>query len=121
MENFYKKMEKIFDENNFEEQNEDILKEILFELREIKALLSRKNKKMPKDYYKFVNDFREKLKENPYEGKYPEFKFNGRILAINQNGFLYDKNTNKLLSTSEAFMVYEKLFEKRNEIYYEGL
>jgi hypothetical protein len=121
MENFYKKMEEVFDENNFESQNEDILKEILFELREIKALLARKNKKMPKEYYKFINDFRDKLKENPYEGKYPEFNFNDRKLAINQNGLLYDKKTNKLLNTSEAFMVYEKLFEKRDEIYYEGL
>jgi len=121
MENFYKKMEKIFDESGFENQNEDILREILFELREIKALLARKNKKMPKEYYNFVNDFRKRLKENPDEGKYPEFNFRGRKLAINQNGLLYDKNINKLLSTSEAFMVYEALFEKKDKINYEGL
>ena len=114
----YQKIDEFLEEEIFkEEMKEDILKEILFELREIKALLAKKTKRLPRDYYNFVNEFRNKFKEDPINGKYPEFKFNGKVLAINERGLLYNKETNRILSTNEAFRVYEALYERKEKIF----
>ena len=113
----YQKIDEFLGEEIFkEEMKEDVLKEVLFELREIKALLAKKTKKLPKDYYDFVNEFRSKFKEEPINGKYPEFRFNGKLLAINEKGLLYNKQTKRILSTNEAFSVFEALYERRDKI-----
>ena len=114
----YQKIDEFLGEEIFkEDMKEDILKEILFELREIKALLAKQTKRLPKDYYKFVNEFRAKFKEDPINGKYPEFRFNGKLLAINERGLLYNKETKRILSTNEAFAIFEALYEKKDKIF----
>jgi len=118
----YQKIDEFLGEEIFkEDMKEDVLKEILFELREIKALLAKKTKKLPKDYYDFVNDFRAKYKEDPLNGKYPEFRFNGKLLAINEKGLLYNKQNNRILSTNEAFSVFETLYERKDKIFQKEL
>ena len=113
----YEKIDEFLGEEIFKEDvKDDVLKEILFELREIKALFAKKTKKLPKDYYDFVNEFRAKYKEDAINGKYPEFEFQGKILAVNEKGLLYNKQNNRLLSTNEAFRVFEALYEYRNKI-----
>ena len=113
----YQKIDEFLGEEIFkEDMKEDVLKEILFELREIKALFAKKTKRLPRSYYDFVNEFRAKFKEEPINGKYPEFRFNGKLLAINEKGLLYNKETKRILSTNEAFSIFEALYNHKNKI-----
>ena len=113
----YQKIDEFLGEEIFKEDiKDDVLKEILFELREIKSLLAKKTKKLPRDYYDFVKEFRAKYKEEPINGKYPEFEFQGKLLAINERGLLYNKQNKRILSTNEAFGVFEALYEYKNKI-----
>ena len=107
----FKKIDEMFEE-------EDINKKILEEIKEIKLSIKNlhneknvKNEKrtLNKQYYKFFYEFREKIKEKPREGIFPEFEIDGKVYAINKNGIMYEK-PDKILSKKEAFEIYEKIF-----------
>ncbi|MEO1927265.1 MAG: hypothetical protein ABGX26_01060 [Nautiliaceae bacterium] len=98
-------------------ENENVAKGILNELRNIKFVLTsgrefqkEEKRKLNKAYYKFYYEFRERMKERPREGYFPEFEIDGKTYAINKNGLLYEKTSNKVLPKSEAFKIYEKIF-----------
>jgi len=110
MDDIFKKIDEMF-------ESEDVSKEILEELRGIKAVLlgginkeERNKRRLNKAYYKFYYEFRERMREREREGYFPEFEIEGRIYAINKNGLMYDKKSGKLLSKKEAFKIYEKIF-----------
>jgi len=102
-----KKIDEMFEEENI---NKKILKEIKEIKLSIKNLNNEKNEKiLNKQYYKFFYEFREKIKEKPREGIFPEFEIDGKVYAINKNGIMYEK-PNRILSKKEAFKIYEKIF-----------
>jgi hypothetical protein len=110
MEEIFKKIDEMF-------ESEEISKEILNELRSIKAVLlgglnreTREKRKLNKAYYKFYYEFREKMRERPREGYYPEFEIDGKVYAINTRGLMYNKKSGKILSKKEAFEIYERIF-----------
>jgi len=110
MDDIFKKIDEMF-------ESEDISKEILNELRNIKAVLLgglnkevREKRSLNKAYYKFYYEFRDKMRERPREGYYPEFEIDGEVYAINKNGLLYNKKSGKILPKQKAFRIYEQIF-----------
>ncbi len=110
MDEIFKKIDEMF-------ESEEVSKEILEELKSIRAVLlggikkeERDKRRLNKAYYKFYYEFRERMREREREGYFPEFEIEGRVYAINKNGLMYDKKSGKLLSKNEAFKIYEKIF-----------
>jgi len=111
--NIYQKIEEMFEDKN-------LALEILNELKEIKAVLKegRKNynsshkKTLPKEYFDFVNQFRNEMREDIASGFSPEFIYENMVLGINSKGLIYNKITNRILPRHKAFEIYEKLYEQ---------
>lgn len=117
MKNIYEKIDKLYKKDN---QN-DILKQILSELVQIKNILKdmenpRRNKKKNQDYFDFVNRFRELMKPDTQNEIYPEVHYKGKRIGVNFKGHLYDKDTTHTLPKIEAFALYEYFYEKKDEI-----
>lgn len=115
--NIYEKIDKLYSKDN----QDKILKQILSELYEIKAALKtmenpRRNRKINKDYYNFVNSFRNKMQPDTENKIYPEVQYKGRRIGVNFKGYLYDKDTTNTLPKIEAFELYEYFYEKKDEI-----
>ncbi len=122
----FEKIEELYkDEPCGKDENLSILLgDILNELKEIKVIL--KNQKDPEkniekkdknyEYYRFVNDFRKRLKADEINGIYPEVHYQGKRIGVNINGYLYDKETAKNLPSYEAFAVYEYFYLKKDEL-----
>ena len=101
-------------------------KQILSELRDIKTivqdikiLLNKKDRgrrKKSREYYRFVEALREKLYADIDKGIYPEISYDGRKLGVDAKGMIYDKSTQHLLPTYEAFEVYDFLYENRKDL-----
>ena len=120
--NLYDKIEKLYQNEQKRYSNPaDNTKwanEILYELKEIKQLLkenSKTTKKVDKNLMEFVNEFRAKMKPDIESGNYPEVNYMGKRLGVDNRGLLYDKDTLRLLSRSEAFKAYKYFFQKYNE------
>jgi len=115
--NIYEKIDNMFENNN--NNQEMFFKELLSELKEIKNILkfqpqeyNRQYKKsLPKEYYDFVKNFKNEMKENERMGIYPEFEFEGFRLGVNSDGLLYDKDSLQTLPTFKAFEIFEKLYQ----------
>jgi len=71
-------------------------------------------KELPKEYYNFVRNFKQKYKAKPRYNFYVEFKYQGRILSLNENGLLCEKG--RVLSKYQAFKIFEYLYEHKFEI-----
>ena len=119
--NVYEQLQKMIEEDN----NTDTLKEILYELKEIKKLLSKKEfantkqkryNKKSQDYYDFVYKLRKELRADVNNNKFPEVNFNNQRLGVNYKGWIYDKETTLELPAKEAFKVYEYLYENRDNL-----
>ena len=115
--NIYEKIDKIYSKKD----DKEVLEQILSELKEIKNLLKdlenpRRNRKANRDYYKFVNEFRKKMKPDTTNNIYPEIIYQDRRIGVNFKGHLYDKDTTNTLPKIEAFALYEYFYEKREEI-----
>jgi len=104
-------------DNMFEDEN--ISRDILNELKEIKNILKlggksynkEYKKTLPKAYYRFVNKFRDEMAEDNRRGYFPEFFIDGIAVAINSNRLMYNKETGRLLPRYRAFEIYEKLYD----------
>ena len=112
-------------------QKEDITqpqwaRELRDELQEIKVLLlelkdSQASKPAPKrvksrDYFKFVETLREKLKRDIPNDIHPELHYQNRRIGINQRGLLYDKERSRVIPRAEAFAIYDYYYEHSDEI-----
>jgi len=115
--NIYDKIENMF-KDELDLSNQEALKMILNELSEIKQILkfspkqykNEYKKTLPKEYFEFVRQFRLDMKEDRINGIFPEIEFEGLRLGINDRGFLYNKDTGKILPRYKAFEIYEKLY-----------
>ncbi len=103
--------------------SDELLKEILIELKEIKLLLKKQNTTLKnnsyfknQEYYDFINTLRKKLKANINKNIYPEIYYKDKILGIDNRGYLYDKKTTNNLTARDAFEVYKFLFKKRDNL-----
>ena len=119
--NIYDKINNMFKE---EDDNTKLLYTILDELAEIKQILKMPSneykkeyqKTLPDEYYQFVENFKEKMKEDVINGKYSEIEFEGMRLGVNQRGLLYDKDTNQILPKYKAFDILEKLYNEKYQL-----
>jgi hypothetical protein len=117
MDNIYKDIEKLL---NPENDRPIWVDEILYELREIKSILTKSQtttKKIDKaDYYEFVKNLRDELKADIANDIYPEILYKGRKYGINFKGFIYDKEDSMDISTNEAFEIYNFLYKNRENL-----
>lgn len=120
--NLYDKIEGLYQDSNKKTPPSEVLKQILEELTQIKSLLSEnynKTKNIDSSLKSFVAEFRKSLKPNPTSNQYPEVSYKGRKLGVNFKGLLYDKETGNLITTKEAFEVYDYFYNehlKKNSI-----
>ena len=96
----------------------DLLEEILKELKEINKTLKEKAKPNYKnrDYYNFINKLRKNLKADVEKNIYPEIKYNNRRIGVTFNGYLYDKETNENLKAYEAYEIYDFLYKNKERL-----
>ena len=120
--NLYEKIEKLYqnEQKRYNNPTNDAkwANEILQELKEIKQLLkenSKTTKRVDKNLMEFVDEFRAKMKPDVESGNYPEVNYMGKRLGVDNRGLLYDKDTLRLLSRSEAFKAYKYFFQRYNE------
>ncbi len=114
MENIYEQIDKML---NTDESRPAWADEILRELKEIKTLLNQHKPKKPKrdrEYFKFVDMLRERMRADIELGNYPEIYYQGKTLGINFKGHIYDKSDTKTLPSHEAFRIYRFLYENKD-------
>ena len=101
-----------------EETSNEILLQILHELKKININLKRalNNKNKNRDYYNFINKLRDKLKPNPQENIYPTIRFEDKTIGLSKNGYLYDKATNQDLKAHEAYKLYQFLYKNQEKL-----
>jgi hypothetical protein len=117
MENIYKKIEAIFDDDMQEKPK--WADEILDELREIKTLLKEQKKsikKIDRNFYSFVKSFRETMKADVANNIYPTFYYNGKRYGIDFNGLVYNKENSEVVPREEAYSVYRYAYEHKDEL-----
>jgi len=111
MENIFLQIDKIFEAD--EDTTPKWAKELLHEIKDIKKLLNNEKIEipiMPKkqniiNISDFIRGFRKMLKKDE------KFVYLARELGINSKGLLYDINTYKELSSSEAYQVYGYIYK----------
>jgi len=114
MENIYKKIEAIFDDDIQEKPK--WADEILDELREIKTLLREQQSsihKIDKRFYSFIKSFRESMKADVANNIYPTFYYNGKQYGVDFKGLLYEKSTSQIIPRDEAFRIYKYAYEQQ--------
>lgn len=122
MKNIHEQIEALYTSSS--NHNSEALEAIILELQEIKNLLkassmvkeSKARVKRDKVYYAFVKSFRKLLKADTIKEIYPEVIFKGKRLGANFDGLLYYKSTGRLLSTKNAFEVYDYFYVKDEPI-----
>jgi len=97
--------------------------EILQELSEIKRLLTQQSstqtqhsRPKSKDYYRFVQTLRDRLRADTDAEIYPEVEYHGRAIGANYQGLLYDKQTTRVIPRVEAFAIYDYLYHHRDQL-----
>ncbi len=114
MESVYEQLDKLLSDNK---QRPPWVDEILFELKEIKTLLKKQqDRRYSEDYFKFVENFKKRLKNNLVDGKYPEIYFKGKNYGINLRGFIYDKETSQDIPAKDAFEIYYFLYKNKKNL-----
>ena len=122
MKNIHEQIEALYTSSS--NHDSEALEAIILELKEIKNLLkssvvlkkSKPRVKRDKVYYAFLKSFREALKADTIKEIYPEVLFKGKGLGANFDGLLYYKSTGRLLSTKDAFEVYDYFYAKDEPI-----
>ncbi len=118
MDNLKEKIENLV--SNQEDTTNDLLLQILQELKKVNINLKRLNKttnnRKGRDYYNFVNKLRKDLKADIDKNIYPEIRYNNRKIGVTLNGYLYDKTTNENLKAYEAYEIYEYLYKNRDKL-----
>ncbi len=116
----YKKIDAIFE--NELNQKPAWVHEILDELKQLNAKLEQheqQEQKRDKAFYRFVKEFRSNMCADTLNSRYPKISHNNHVLGVNFKGLLYDVKSSKLLTTKEAFRVYESLYKQRDfEVFY---
>jgi uncharacterized coiled-coil DUF342 family protein len=119
MMNVYQQVEKLLQEQDDRPAWAD---EILFELKEIKDMLSKidktsnQNRSKNSGYFSFVKKLRNELRADIQNGIYPEIDYFHKKLGINFKGHIYNKETNEVLKKEDAFKVYEFLYKNRKKL-----
>ena len=114
MENIYKKIEAIFDDDIQEKPK--WADEILDELKEIKTLLREQKSsihKIDKRFYSFIKSFRESMKADVANNIYPTFHYNGRKYGVDFKGLIYDKDNLKIIPKNEAYKIYKYAYQQQ--------
>jgi len=114
----YKQIDSIFSSDSAEKPA--WADEILNELQEIKKLLKEQKEstnKVDTDYYNFVKEFRNIMKADITNNIYPTFHYQGKKLGVDFKGLLYDKQTQKYLSKTEAFQVYRYAYINGSKVF----
>lgn len=98
-------------------------KELMEEIQALKSLVEERDKRSQKRdraFYAFLKEFRLLMRADTDKKLYPKIvDFKGRKLGVNFDGLLYDVKSSNLLTTKEAFRVYDYLYQKKNvEIFY---
>lgn len=100
--NLYEEIDKLFDDS------EDKVDKVLKKIEEFE-----KKTKKQEEFKQFKKNFIIKYKEDPKNGFFPEFDYKGRVLGINYKGYLYYKDSGKILDKFEASRVFEFLFNAK--------
>lgn len=122
MKNIHEQIEALYTSSS--NHDSEALEAIILELKEIKNLLKassivkepKARIKRDKVYYAFVKSFRKLLKADTIKDIYPEVIFKGKRLGANFDGLLYYKSTGRLLSTKNAFEVYDYFYAQDEPI-----
>ncbi len=106
--------------SNQEDTTNDLLQQILQELKKVNINLKRLNN-IPKnrkkqDYYNFINKLRKDLTPIPEQNIFPQINFKDRHIGVTKNGYLYDKETNAKLKPHQAYEIYEFLYQNRDKL-----
>jgi hypothetical protein len=116
----YKKIDAIFPQELTERPA--WVDEILDEIKKVEELIEnryKEQKRRDKAFFRFLSDFRSMMYADTANNRYPKINYYNRTLGVNFDGLLYDVKTSRLLSTKEAFRVYDYLYKKKNfKIFY---
>lgn len=123
--NIYDQIEQIFSNELVQKEVPTWVNDILQELQEIKFLLKQINIEKSyknqsnnlQDYYSFVNNLRARMKADTFNNIYPYLVYEDKKYGINFEGLLYEKETNKRISSEEAFKIYKYLYEHQEELF----
>jgi hypothetical protein len=115
MNDIYRKIDTIFAE---ELSDRPVwVDEILSEIRNLSQKVenqAQKQKKLDKDFFRFLKEFRAAMYADTQTNRYPKINYGNRVLGVNFDGLLYDIKSSNLLTTKEAFLVYGHLYKKKN-------
>lgn len=117
MVNIFEKIDSIF--SGYSDNRPLWAQEILDELKEIKQSLNQTNntvKRIDKNYYDFVKEFRKSMQPDTYNNIYPKIDYKKRSLGVNFKGYLYDVNTHETLTKDEAFSAYEYFYTNKMDL-----
>jgi len=117
MDNIFDKIDSIF--SGYSDDRPIWAQEILEELKEIKSLINSTNKtvkKIDKNYYDFIKNFRKQMRADVNNDIYPKVRYQNRLLGVNFKGYLYDVESNTTLSREEAFSAYEYFYSNKNDL-----
>ena len=125
MRSIEQKIERLYSDIKVEERPVWV-DELTHELKQIKSLLQElsiqksntttNSRVKSRDYYRFVESLREKLKADISKEVYPELIYHHRHIGADHRGLLYDKSTSRIIPRVEAFEIYDYFYEKRAEI-----
>ena len=100
------------------EQQNDELKQIKSLLQNLSVSTTKpiSTKSKSKEYFRFVQTLRERLKADTTKEIYPELHYQNRRIGVNFNGLLYDKETSNIIPRVEAFAIYSYFYEHKENI-----
>jgi len=118
--NIYEQIDVIF--SGEAEDKPKWAEEILTQLQEIKTLLKDQNKNdytkpiINRNFYAFIKEFRIAMRADIQNEVYPTYIYNNRRLGVDFQGLLYDKESSKILSKDEAYIVYKHAYNNQNNV-----
>ena len=110
----YKQLDELLKEEAIE--CEQLIKEVIKEIKDLKKLLQQNKSSNNNNYYKFVNQLRKSLKADVKNKIYPEIIYKNKKYGIDFNGYIYDKTTTNTLKAHQAFEIYEFLYKNRKNL-----
>ena len=71
-----------------------------------------------RNFYAFIKEFRISMRADTLKGIYPTYICDNRRLGVDFQGLLYDKESSKILSKDEAYIVYKHAYNNQNNVQY---
>jgi len=109
--NIYKELDNFLKEE--ENSCEELLKEVLKEIQELKNLLQKEN---TKEYYTFVNRLKKEFERDFKQRIFPTIFYENQRYGINEKGFIYNKDNSKIIPAYKAFEIYKFLYRNRKNL-----